>query len=390
MNRHRDLLLTVLSRLIAFPTVSDQSNLDLVSYVRELCEPHAALIHQVDDPDEPKASLLVRFGPDAPGGILLSGHTDVVPADPEGWQSDPFRLEQRGDRLYGRGTADMKGFIAAVLAAILESPSSAAPGAQLQRPVYLALTYDEEVGCLAAPPLIESFRDRIAPLSAVLVGEPSGMQPVVANKGISEYITEFHGRSAHSSKPQLGINAIELAHHYAARILQLAADFRTTGQQNSCDPPYTTIQLGTIAGGSATNVVPDYCRLSCDLRSFHDSDRQFFETEMAAVRQQLLQQYNLDPAAITTSITCNVPPLEPRPDSTAIRLAQELTGETRLNRVPYATEAGQYQQAGYEAVILGPGSIEQAHQRDEWISLAQLDSCQAMLQRLLALQSRPD
>ena len=391
MNTSSERLLSILEQLTAFPTVSDQSNLELIEYVRALTDSAASMVHQLDDSKARKASLLLRFGPDAPGGILLSGHTDVVPADGDGWDSPPFTLTTRDDRLYGRGVADMKGFIAAALTAALQHHEAAAAGsvAALQRPIYLALTYDEEVGCLAAPSLIASFRDQVAPIEAAIIGEPTMMQPVLANKGISEYITDFFGRSAHSSKPHLGINAIELAHRYMNRILELATEFRRSGADNSCIPPYTTVQIGTIHGGSATNIVPDHCRISCDLRCFHDRDRQYFEQELAAARTLLLAEFKLDQSSMRTTITCTVPPLEPRPDSAALRLAAGLTGITEPLWVPYATEAGQYQQAGYEAVILGPGSIEQAHQNNEWIALDQLEDCLKLLQQLFSRQSTP-
>ncbi len=381
MNHRVAETISVLEQLIGFPTVSDTSNTALIEYISAYCRDSAGLIHRLDDPQEDKSSLLLRFGPNTPGGILLSGHTDVVPAGGSGWESDPFTLTRSGDRLYGRGTADMKGFIAASMAVAVRDAD------RLRRPVYLALTYNEEVGCLAAPPLIDSFLPLVSSIDAVIVGEPTGMRPVSGNKGISEYITTFRGKSAHSSKPHLGINAIEIAHRYIDFILHLAAEFRKEeAADSSCNPPYTSVQVGTISGGTATNVVPDYCRVSCDLRSFHTADRLYFEQQMEQTRRSLIQEYGLGDSGIMTTQTCNVPPLEPRHDSVALQLAAELTGILEPEQVPYATEAGQFQQAGFSTVILGPGSIEQAHQVNEWLSVDQLTSAVRFIEKIFSRQ----
>ncbi len=377
--------LDVLKKLVSFPTVSDQPNSDLIEYALEYSNTHAVLVHREHDPIHDKSSILLRYGPEKPGGILLSGHTDVVPVNSKEWASDPFRVSIRDGKAYGRGTTDMKGFLALALAAGNTYSS-------LQRPVFLALTYDEEVGCLSAPPLIQATIDHLNSLEAVIVGEPSMLRPAAANKSIAEFITEFSGAAAHSSKPHLGVNAVEIAAEYIMQLKNIITNINSAGtaipggDANKADPPWTTSQVGTIRGGSATNIVPDRCRISYDLRSFLNSDRELFKQKIEGARQNLIKKYKLADTAITTSQACDVPPLEFRPDSPALRLAQSLSGSSQADWVPYATEAGQYQQAGLSTIILGPGSIEQAHQTDEFLSLEQLKAGDLLMQALFERQ----
>ncbi|GAB6089624.1 hypothetical protein JCM12856_12170 [Spirochaeta dissipatitropha] len=279
----------------------------------------------------------------------------------------------------------MKGFIASAISAAAQAPKP-------ERPVFLALTYDEEVGCLAAPSLIEASLPLIHEPQAVIVGEPSSMKPITANKSIAEYRTEFRGISGHSSKPQLGLNAIELAHEYISSLLKIAEFFRNQPASlpeapESCRPSYTTVQVGTIRGGSATNVIPDRCMISYDLRSFYSADRTYFENEIKQARRTIIKKYRLSEDAIQTEKSCDVPPLEPEVSNPAISLAGMLCGECPLEWAPYATEAGQYQTAGLPTVILGPGSIEQAHQINEWIQISQLESSEEMIRNIFRLQS---
>lgn len=375
----------LLEKLVSYPTVSNCSNIELIDFVCNYCESFGSRLVYLPDSSGSKASVMLRFGPDAPGGIILSGHTDVVPALEEDWQSDPFSLVQKNDRLYGRGTVDMKGFIASVISAAAQAPRP-------EKPVYLALTYDEEVGCLAAPSLIEASLPLISDPHAVIVGEPSSMKPITAHKSITEYRTEFKGISGHSSKPHLGLNAIELAHEYISSLLKIAEFFRNQPSPlpkapENCKPAYTTVQVGTIRGGSATNVIPDRCMISYDLRSFYSADKAYFENEIEQAMRSIINKYSLPENAIQTGKSCDVPPLEPEQSNPAISLASRLCGRQSTEWAPYATEAGQYQAAGLPALILGPGSIEQAHQIDEWIEISQLNSSEEMIRNIFQLQS---
>ncbi len=379
-----DETINVLTALVAFPTVSHQPNQELIQFVTDYLGKSAAIAAQYTDESSGKTSLLYRFGPDAPGGVILSGHTDVVPVEESGWHNDPFSLTQQDGKLFGRGSTDMKGFIA------LATTSGKNLSSELKRPIYLALTYDEEVGCLAAPLLIKAFAGRIPEIQAVIVGEPTSLRPVSAHKGISEFVTTFKGKAAHSSKPHLGIHAINLALDYMAGLRRLGEDMqrRPAPANADCHPTWATSHIGTVHGGSATNIIPEKCRISYDLRSFQADDLQYFTQELDALRQRVLSQHDLPAEAITTRQSCDVPPLEPRPDSPAARLASELSGQSLCEWVPYAAEAGQYQQAGFPTVLLGPGSIEQAHQTNEYIEIAQLNEALAIMEKLFSRQSR--
>ncbi len=373
----------ILDRLISFPTVSRDGNLDLVSWVEDYLASHGIESHRVPDASGRKAALFAHAGPLREGAVVLSGHTDVVPVDGQDWTSDPFTLTLRDGRYYGRGTCDMKGFDALAIWALVEA---AARG--VRRPLQLALSYDEEVGCIGAPAMIEAMHRALPAGGPVIVGEPSSMQVVTAHKGSHGYRTRVIGHEVHSSLLHRGVSAIM----QAARLIQwaneanaLSASAPPSEVAALFDPPWTTVHVGMIRGGTAANITARECHFTMDMRILPDEDPEDWherymdqvrrvERDMQAVHRQ---------ARIEVEANFGVPGLRPEPDGAAEALARRLTGDNGTHVVSYGTEAGQFQQAGHSAVICGPGSIEQAHQADEFISVAQFRAGRAFMERLL-------
>lgn len=379
----------MLASLVAFPTVSRDSNLPLVHFVRDYLAGHGVESRLVHNPEGTKANLYAMVGPAEAGGVILSGHTDVVPVEGQTWTTDPFRLTERDGRLYGRGTADMKGFDAVVLAAV---PAMLAAG--LRRPVQIALSYDEEVGCLGAPSMIAAMRETLPPAAAVVVGEPTMMQVVSRHKGVTGIQTHVRGYEVHSSLLHTGVSAVMTA----ARLVTWAADRMAENRAAAArdpdpvralfDPPYTTLHVGRIEGGTAHNITARDCRFSLDIRSLPGESQEDWiarytafaaevEAELRAVRPE---------AGIAVAVRSRTPGCrkELAERAEAERLARALTGDNGEHVVAFGTEAGQFQDAGYSAVICGPGSIAQAHQADEYIARAQLAAAGAFVDRLIA------
>lgn len=373
----------LLTQLVAFPTISDRSNRALIDYVQRLLHGYDIQTHLVESADGDKASLHCRIGPAVDGGIILSGHTDVVPVEGQPWHSDPFRVAERDGRLYGRGTADMKGFLACCLEAVPEMTRAA-----LQRPFYLAFSYDEEVGCRAAPALIahmkQTYRER--PRFAI-IGEPSGMQPVVGQKGIGTFRTTVTGSAGHSSRIREEVSAV----HVAARLIgwledQMDALISAGRHDDRFSPNHTTLHAGTIHGGIAPNVIADHCFFDWDLRVIPaDDPQEIYEKFLDHCRSQErdLRQRFSGARIVTILHQPFVPTLDTREDSAIVPLIRRWTGVDRLSTVAYAAEAGQFAGAGFEAVICGPGYIEQAHRADEFIDLSQLEAGRAFLRQLI-------
>jgi acetylornithine deacetylase len=338
-----------------------------------------------------KANLFATIGPAETGGVILSGHTDVVPVAGQDWHSDPFRLTERpgtlggadGGRLYGRGSADMKGFIALVLALVPQMASRA-----LAVPLHLAFTHDEETGCFGAPALIRALPTGMARPLLAIVGEPTSMQIANAQKGCSFFRTRIIGRDGHSSAPDRGVSAISAAAEIIAEIGRLHAEARRRARPDSgFDPPHTTLSVGTIAGGTAVNIIARECAFEWDLRTLPDEDAaalkarldRFISADLLPRMRAVYQE-----AAVETETIVAVPPLVPMAGSPAEALARRLTGSNTMTTVSFASEAGLYQQAGIPAIVCGPGSIEVAHKPDEFITRAELAAGQEFLDRLLA------
>ena len=372
--------LAMLERLVGFDTVSRNSNLALIAFVEDYLARFGIASRRIDfGPD--KANLLARIGPEAPGGLVLSGHTDVVPVDGQEWTSDPFTLRVDGGRAYGRGTADMKGFIACALAL---APHFAAR--DLKRPIWLALSCDEEVGCTGVRPLLEWMRANVPPVEAVFVGEPTGMEVVSAHKGITVLRTEARGLEAHASCTHLGVNAIHAAARLISEIAQIAWEEQQDGPRGEgFNPPWRTLSVGTVEGGIAKNIIPRHCVFEWEIRCLPGQG-----TADVLERMERLAREKLEPAmravhpdaGISTTVLADVPGLPEQPDSPAVRLALQFAGRNATARAAYATEAGLFAKAGMPAVVCGPGHIEQAHKPDEFVEIAQLEQCEAFLRRL--------
>ncbi len=368
----------LLGELIAFPTVSTDSNLALIAWASDRLGALGAQVRISTDETGQKANLFATFGPEGDGGIVLSGHTDVVPAEGQDWTTDAFAMAEHDGLLYGRGTCDMKGFIAAVLCM---APRYAA--LNLRRPVHIALTYDEETGCLGAQALVKELeREGIRPAIAI-IGEPTSMRMIEGHKGCYEYVTEFSGLEGHGSAPDRGVNAVGYAVRYAARLMELADELKTRAPAASrYDPPWTTVNLGQIAGGEARNIIAGHCRLEWEMRPVQSSDANLVRDTIDGYARDVLEpeMRTVHPAAgIWRQTIAEVAGLEPVGDNEAIRIVSELTGANTVDVVPFGTEAGLFQALGMTCVVCGPGSIDQAHKPDEYVSREQLSACLQML-----------
>lgn len=375
----------ILARLVGFDTVSAKSNLALIAWIADYLDGHGLAVRLTRDASGEKANLFATLGPAAAGGgVILAGHTDVVPVAGQDWASDPFTLAERDGLFYGRGTADMKGFIALVLALV---PEALARG--LARPIHLALTFDEEVGCLGAPLLIADLPDGAARPSLAIIGEPTGMTVANAHAGIEVFTTEVTGHPVHSSAPERGVNAITAACAIIGRIEALAAEARERAPVGSrFAPPHATVNIGTIAGGSALNIVAGDCRFTWSVRPLpgEESGAIAGRVERFVAEELLPRLRRIHPAAaVATRRIAAVPAFTARNGSPAEALALSLTGAAEPSVVSFVSEAGLYERAGIPAVLCGPGSIEQAHQANEFISGKQLAAGAAFLRRLAAL-----
>lgn len=374
----------ILDRLVAFPTVSRESNLPLVDWVEGYLAGHGIACRRLWNPERTKAGLYAWTGPEVAGGVLLSGHTDVVPVDGQDWTTDPWRLTERDGRLYGRGTADMKGFDALAIWALVE-----AAGMGLARPLQLALSYDEEVGCTGAPPLIAALRRDLPPAAAVIVGEPSMMTAVTGHKGDLAFFVDVRGAEVHSSLLHLGVSAVM----EAARLIDWC---NATNAANAARPPadeaaafappWTTLHVGMIRGGTAQNITARDCSFTLEIRTVPGETAAQWEAALRAeiARIEAGMKARRPETGITLRPFFDVPPLRPEPRGAAEALVRRLTGDNATHVVSYCTEAGQFQQAGYSVVICGPGDIAQAHQADEFLALEQLAAGEGFMRRLLA------
>ncbi|PVH30586.1 acetylornithine deacetylase [Pararhodobacter oceanensis] len=372
----------ILGDLISYPTVSWDSNLAMIGYLADRLETAGARVEMLTDPTGAKANLWATIGPEGDGGLVLSGHSDVVPAAEQVWASDPFLMDERDGALYGRGTCDMKGFIAATVAM---APHFAA--ANPKRPIHFAFTYDEEVGCLGGGALVAMLRERGLTPAMALLGEPTEMRVIEGHKGCCEYSTYFTGLEGHGSGPDLGVNAVEFAVRYVTRLLALKDELRARCRPDSrFDPPWTTINTGALVGGVAHNVIPGRARVDWEMRPVHWSDADFVKSELAAFCEHdlLPAMRRIHPEAqIETEVIGEVIGLEPMQQNEIRDLVMELTGANDTDLVAFNTEAGLYQTLGVDVVVCGPGSIAQAHKPDEFVTLAQLEQCLSLLHRLI-------
>ena len=372
----------LIERLIGFDTTSRSSNLGLIEWARDYLKGYGIESRLTYDATGKKANLFATVQKGAKPGIVLSGHTDVVPVDGQNWASDPFKAALKDDRIYGRGTCDMKSYLAVILAM---APRFAA--ANLKAPIHFALSYDEEVGCIGARGLLEDLaRNNIRPAGAI-IGEPTGMQPVIAHKGKRAYQCCVRGKEAHSALTPHGVNAIE----YAARIISYIRHMAERMQ--ACEPrdygfdvPFTTLQTGVIAGGTAGNIVPRECVFQFEFRYLPGADPDALEREIRnyAERVVLPEMQRSDPdTSISIDTKSDNPGLSTSETDEITRLAQALSRNPSTAKVAYLTEGGLFQRAGIPAIICGPGSIAQAHKPDEYVTLAQVALCESFMERLL-------
>lgn len=371
---------SVLRDLVAFDTTSRASNLPLIEFVADYLSDRGATTRLIPSTDGAKANLFCTIGPDIPGGVVLSGHSDVVPVDGQDWSTDPFTLTEANGKLYGRGSADMKGFIACTLAMTTRFAEM-----DLRRPLHYAFSYDEEIGCLGVGRLIDAIRSELPRPAAVIVGEPTGMQIATAHKGICAMTTTVRGREAHSSRPQDGVNAIDTAASLVSYLYRLCDELAETARDDRFEPPYTTFNVGQITGGDAINIIARECLLNWEFRPIPGSDPDRIIARVEAwVKDELLPRMQAtDPSCYIENI-CEfvVPPLDAPDGSVPEVIAREATGLNSTGTVAFVTEASLFADAGIPAIVCGPGDIAQAHQPDEFIEVSQLDACLGFLERI--------
>lgn len=374
---------TLLAKLVSFDTTSSESNLALIEFVERYLADYGVTSERVMSPCGKKANLIARIGPPAPGGVMLSGHTDVVPVACQPWSSDPFTLRDGEDgRLYGRGTCDMKGFIACALAMVPVWVK-----ASLKQPIYFGFSYDEEIGCVGAPSLIKRFYEHYSTTAHVIVGEPTSMQPVVAQKGATNLRTTVIGREAHSSQVNQGTSAIHVAARLVTFIEDTMAALVEEGRVDEAfNVPHTSLHVGKIRGGTAINIMARECQFEWEIRHLPTESFDEIYARFEAFCAQLtaeLQAKGKHVEMTTEPLNVTVPGLADRDNDRVLRLAKDhLPTACCHHAVAYATEAGQFQGQGLQTIILGPGSIAQAHQPDEYIEVTQLNACTAFMQRL--------
>lgn len=360
----------ILRTLVAFDTTSHRSNLDLIRWIAAYLAGHGIPAHRIHSDDGTKANLLATIGPNVAGGIVLSGHTDVVPVADQDWGTDPFTLTERDGRFHGRGAADMKGFIAACLAAVPRWQRL-----NLRRPIHLAFSYDEELGCLGVPRLIAGLRAQAPSPALAIIGEPTEMRIGLAHRGVYGHRTVFRGRPAHSSDPALGVSAIEPA-------AQLVAALAAFGRTLSGRGHRTTFNIGRISGGTALNIVPGCCEVLWEFRPPDEASAAAVKAEVA----RLLAAVSPGVAVEMVQIAC-VPALAARDDSAAVAAVRSFGARWPPGELPFGTEAGFFEQVGIPALVCGPGAIAQAHQPNEWIAASELDAADRFLAQLGAWAS---
>ena len=373
----------ILARLVSFDSVSSRSNLSVIRWIGDYLAELGIPVEILAAPDgQPKANLWATIGPDRDGGIVLSGHTDVVPVEGQPWSSDPFTLRDGGDRWFGRGTSDMKGFIALCLALVPEMQKR-----DLKTPLHFAFSYDEEVGCLGAPNMIAEIGRKFKKPRIALIGEPTELKLGTRHKGCYSFTTTVTGKDGHSSQPERGLNAILAAAEVASELGRIYDDLRREGPfDRSFDPPHSTINLGRISGGTAVNIIARTCSIEWDFRGVPGALPELVLSPLEEfVSAKLLPrlQAAAPEASVETAPRVAVPPLVEETDGAAEGLMRLLTGQNDSFGMSFATEAGQFQSQGLSAIVCGPGSIRQAHQPDEFIMKDQLAAGEALLRRVI-------
>ncbi len=370
----------ILGQLVAFDTVSDKTNLPMTDWVEAYLGSHGIASRRLPAENGIHANLFATIGPEGDGGVGLSGHMDVVPVTGQPWETDPFTMVERDGRLYGRGTCDMKGYVACVLAMVPEFKAR-----RLQTPVHIVLSYDEEVGCTGVQPMIATFGTSLPRPRIVIVGEPTNMTVVNAHKGGSRFFTEVTGKDAHSSKPQLGVGAIRVAAELIAELGRIEARMRSSHTDPRFDPPYASITVSGIEGGIAHNIIPPSCSFRWGVRTLPGMDATGIAAELQAFAERELlpgMRAVWPECDIVTTAVGILPPFSSGAGSAATTLALKLAGQNETFAVPYGTEASHFEASGSSTVVIGPGSIDQAHQPNEYVEVAELSACLAFLDKV--------
>ena len=372
----------MLARLIAFPSVSTSSNLDIIGFCRDWLQSQGVESRLVMSPEGDKANLYATIGPQVEGGIVLSGHTDVVPVEGQNWSTDPWTLTEKNGRLYGRGTADMKGFDALVLALVPEMVR-----APLKRPVHIALSYDEEIACRGAPSMVREMAGSVPTPSAVIVGEPTRHAVVTGHKASVQLRTQVTGYAVHSSRIDQGVSAVMNAARLIAWHDDVMEENRRRADPNDpFEPPYTTLHCGVVAGGSAANVVSSSAWFFTDIRAIPtESPLDYVERYKAYIRDVVEPRMKAiaPETGVAVELIAEVPGLRPETEGAAERLMRRITGDNGTHVVSYGTEAGLFQRVGWSTVVCGPGDIAQAHQPDEYIEISEFEAGERVLRRLI-------
>lgn len=376
----------LLNKLVSFATISRDSNLELISFIQDYLQALGFTVTLIYNHEKTKANLYCVIGPAAKPGVMLSGHTDVVPVEGQNWTSNPFALRQHDNKLFGRGTCDMKGFIACVLSAV-----AALDADKLQTPLHLAFSYDEEIGCIGVRRLLNTLQSATVKPKYCIVGEPTMMQPVIAHKGKTAATAHCYGVEGHSSLAPKYVNAIYLATDFINSIRAIQQNLIDHGSHDSdYDIAHTTLHIGTINGGTALNIVPNYCTLDFEIRNLpDDKPLQIIDSLKEAAGKITAPVKAQHPnVKIDIEITNEYPALNTPDESDIVSFIRQLTGANTLEKIAFGTEGGLFQrELGVETIIFGPGSIEQAHKPDEYISIDQLERCDRFLADLIAALS---
>lgn len=370
---------SLLAKLVSFDTTSRNSNLPIIDYIEGYLTSHGIESTRVPDETGHWSSLFATIGPEGKSGIGLSAHTDVVPVDGQDWDTNPFELVEKGTKLYGRGSCDMKGFVACVMAKVPEFKAR-----NLKTPIHILLSYDEEVGCTGVRPMIAEMGDRLIKPRMVVVGEPTNMSVVDAHKGPVRWSVDITGRPAHSSMAPLGVNSIAVAGELIVELGKIERELMTGPRDERFTPPYTTLQVTEINGGNASNIVPETTWFGWEIRAMPGTDPDAIEARLRAKADELLPAMReIAPEAdIKIARTNDVPAFAADPESDILSLALKLAGQNETFAVSYATEASLFHQVGASSVVCGPGDIAQAHTANEWIEIAELEKCLGFLGRV--------
>ncbi len=371
----------LIDKLVSFETVSSESNLPLIEFVQSYLADHGVTSKLVFSDDGKKANLYASVGPMERGGVILSGHTDVVPVEGQPWDTNPFQVVEKNGRLYGRGTADMKSFMAIALALV---PKMLERG--LRKPIHFALSYDEEIGCFGAPSMIDEMAELLPLPMAVIVGEPTSMRIINANKGIGYYTTTVTGFEAHSSQVDRGVSAVMTA----ARLVTFLEDMMLDNRRNLSldspfEPPYTSVHVGVIKGGTAFNIIARHCSFDWDVRTIPSETPRDYIDKLNSHCEPLIKQMKKVSTAcdIVTTVNVQTPGLKPEEEGAAELLCKHLSGEKDSEAVSYATEGGLFQKVGFSTVLCGPGSIDQAHKPNEYIEISQVKVAELFMSKLI-------